>query len=332
MNNTLNNEIIDNLNNKEIFKLYSKKFNLNLFVNYEWYTKCYDNNTWEVIVIKKKNNVIAIMPFFLKKFLGFTIINLPNLHPWLELWINEKNLNVKKYNNILSQIINKLPKYDYLNINIYNLISPMQFHWHNYNVNYYQTCVIDYLYKDKISKILSSTKKQNIKKAITDKVVLRRNYINSEDFYNFHIKTLKRKIFYSHLELSKIFNYIINFNRGFVISAYKKNELVANALFIISNKECILLISNNDEKKCKNALNYIIYKALIISKRIGCKTFNFEGSMTKGVFNSYMAFGSNIKGYYNIKKINSNLLKIAIFFINLLKVPKLSLNQFFFRK
>ena len=54
MNNTLNNEIIDNLNNKEIFKLYSKKFNLNLFVNYEWYTKCYDNNTWEVIVIKKK--------------------------------------------------------------------------------------------------------------------------------------------------------------------------------------------------------------------------------------------------------------------------------------
>ena len=332
MNDTLNNENLDNLNNKEIFKLYSKKFKLNLFVNYEWYTECYNNKTWEVIVIKKKNTIIAIMPFFLKKFLGFTIINLPNLHPWLELWISEKNLNVKKYNNILNQIINELPKYDYLNINIYNLISPMQFYWNNFHVNYYQTCIIDNLCENKISKILSNTKKQNIKKAITEGVVLKKNYINSEDFYNFHLKTLKQDIFYSYSEISKIFNYIINRNKGFIISAYKKNELVANALFIINNQECVLLITNNDEEKCKHALTYVIYKALIISKRIGCKAFNFEGSMKKGVFNSYMAFGSNIKGYYNIKKINSNLLKITIFFINLFKLPKLSLNQFFFRK
>ena len=73
----------------------------------------------------------------------------------------------------------------------------------------------------------------------------------------------------------------------------------------------MLLNSTDPEMKNTGCTQYLIREILLFLKE-KTKSFNFEGSMNKEIFNFYNSFGGNISSYYKIVKSNPSYLRHLI--------------------
>ena len=70
-----------------------------------------------------------------------------------------------------------------------------------------------------------------------------------------------------------------------------------------------LIGGRNDDFKNSGAMSLLFWNALNELKAT-VKSFDFEGSMIKGVENYFRSFGAVQKGFFEITKINSPLLRM----------------------
>ncbi len=295
------------------------KRNLPVFL-YDWWLDavCGDDN-WDVCIVRPDNEIIAFMPYYLKKVMFFKISTLPQLTQFVGPWINYPE-NLKESNRsefekkMMNELINQLPSSDYFDQNFhFSLTNWLPFYWKGFSQTTRYTYVIeDLVHSERVFANFSQGKRQNINKA--SELVEVKYDLGAEGFYQHHKDSLlknKKQISYSFELFKRIYDASYSKECGRSIYAVDKNGIIHSALFVVWTKYSAYYLINSIDPDHKNSESASLLTWEII-KYLSDKTyrFDFEGSMIEGVERSYRQFGTVQKAYFNITKCNSFFYKI----------------------
>jgi hypothetical protein len=299
---------------KEYREFCSKKQNLPVFL-YDWWLDavCGDDN-WDVAIVKPDNDILAFMPYYIKKILSFNISIMPQLTQFLGPWINYPN-DLKETNRaefekkMMGELIEQLPDSDNFEQNFhYSVTNWLPFYWKGFEQTTRYTYVIeDIAHTDSVFSRFHNEKRNKIRKA-QDQIKVKFD-LEPEIFYRHHKNVLSKKntgITYSKELFMRIHDSALKRNSGRTIYAIDDKGNIHSAMFAVWSKySAYYLINSIDPDFNKSESIALITWEMV--KYLSGKTnrFDFEGSMIEPVERSFRQFGTVQKAYFNIKKNRS---------------------------
>lgn len=285
-----------------------------------WMDSVCGEDQWDVLIVEKRGEVVATLPYYLKKKWGFKYITQPQLTQTNGIWI--KYLEVQKYSKkisyekeIMTNIIEQLENLDidyYHQKFHYSVTNWLPFYWKGFSQTTRYTYVIENLSDlDKVFIDFDHAKRKNIKKA--KELVKIKFDLPSEEFYENHRMTLNKqndKIIYSSELFKKIYDASYERKNGKVIYAIDAEKNIHAAIFVVWDSESAYdLISTIDpDFRNSGAASLLVFEIIRYLKDY-VKKFDFEGSMIENVENSFRQFGAVQKPYFDISKTHSKILK-----------------------
>lgn len=325
-------------NNKKKYIEFCQTNNKNISIFHKdwWLDSVCGEHNWDVSLVKEENKLIAAIPYYSIKKYGFKILIQPPFTQKLGIMFfeNESYLSYlkkpKEYKEIVFQLIDQLPKFDYFNQFFFSEIKNwLPFFWKGFNQQtFYSHKILDIKNKE-ILNLFSKGKKKDLKKS-QQKFKVEYNNISAFDFYEHHKASLKEKkqeIFYSYNKFNKLYDGIFLNNSGFILSAVDKetNKIAALLLTVYDKNDSYSLITSiKDEYKAYAPLTLLFYNSILESKKFS-QNYDFEGGMDSNLGDSFRHLGGTPIQYFNIKKNNSFILQLAILFINYFKINKLKI-------
>ena len=283
----------------------------------DWWCEAICPGQWDVVVHRNQNEIIGAFPFYKTKKIGLSCILMPPFTQKMGPWIREDiRTDPQKEKKVLLSLIEQLPRYDYINIQLdYAYQNWLPFYWNNFKQTTKYTYVIENLNNlDTIFDSFSYAKKKNIKRA--ESLVTIKFDLDPKTFYENHLLTLKkqgRKIDYQFKSFKKIYDICKLNDAGRIIYAEDKAGNLHSALFVIWDKTSAYnLISTIDPDFRQSGAATLLVKEIIKYLAPKTKKFDFEGSIDRGISNSFSQFGTTQKSYHRVYKYNSILPKIIL--------------------
>ncbi len=276
---------------------------------------------WDVILVKKGENILASMPYFLQKRSIFNTIYMPPLTQTLGPFVKyEQNINVNKIvsyeNKVFAQIIEQIPKTAFFFQNFhYSVTNWLPFYWAQYKQTSYYTYIVENIKdEDRILKNFSYSKRTEVKKAIKASLELVQG-LDAETFYLHHKQTLAEKNQKATYPKSVLYDIIAKakeLGKGEILGVKNpEGELLCCVLLIWDDKSAYnLATSINNKSREYNASSFMFYEAIKYASKF-VDVFDFEGSMVPSIENSYRQFGTKQVPYFRVTKANNILLKVA---------------------
>jgi lipid II:glycine glycyltransferase (peptidoglycan interpeptide bridge formation enzyme) len=302
--------------NKTIYREYCRtKQNLPVFLYDWWLDAVCGHDNWDVSLVRNDSELIAFMPYYLKKVLFFNISVMPQLTQFLGPWINYPN-DLKLSNRaefekkMMNELIVNLPDCDHFEQNFhFSVKNWLPFYWKGYSQTTRYTYIIEDLTNaDRIFENFSPGKRKNIRKA--EETVEVRYDLSAEEFYSHHKKTLASQgmnISYSEELFKKIYDAAYSQKSGRTIYAADTNGNIHSALFVIWSKYSAydLISSIDQDYKSSESASLLVWEMI---KYLSGKSyrFDFEGSMIESVERSFRQFGTEQKAYFNVSRSNSS--------------------------
>ena len=294
------------------------KYTYSIFQS-RWWLDAVAPNEWDEIVVRKSNDIIARMPYTLRQRYGLLFVEAPaltnHLGPWIAPITGKEYNIISRQNEIQTEIINRLPKFDIFKQSFNPMISNwLPWHWAGYTQTTFYTYVIDDLDDlDRIYSGFTNEKRRDIKKA-SNKVNVCEDMPPAE-FYRLHKLSLSQggsPISYKYEKFMRICRAAISNNSGKILYAIDSDGAVHSGVFFVwdSNSAYFLISFNVPEYRSNGSLSLLIYEAI---KHCSGKTkrFDFDGSMIKGAEHSYRAFGGKQTPYFQISHTPNALLRLA---------------------
>jgi lipid II:glycine glycyltransferase (peptidoglycan interpeptide bridge formation enzyme) len=306
-------------------KFCKEERNLPFFLHDWWLDAVCGPLNWNVCLIEKGNEIYGVLPFYIRKKSGFTLLEMPQLTQHLGPYIKypEGQKYYKKISwekQVLSSLIDQLPKFDYFHHNFhYSITNWLPFYWKGFKSTLKYTYIIEDISKpEKIFNEFSHAKRKQIKKALKNDLKIIKGKISPEEFYHLHQQELHhegKKINYSLSFLKNIYTALTTHGKGDFFVAIDPNNKIHGALLIVwdhlSGYDLISAI--NPQYASSGASSLLIFKVIEFLSKIRIKQFDFEGSMIEGVENSFRQFATTQKSYITVYKINSKLIKLKKF-------------------
>lgn len=302
------------MTDKEYYRLNSES--LPIFHQPFWLDIVAGNN-WDVAVVRKEK-LVASMPFVAKKSNRGTTIIMPPLTQFLGPFFSagESSGYYQKLSDehkILEEFISKLPGFFYFEQRWhYGFQNWLPFYWNGFMQTTKYTYVLNSISDtDRIWKAMKSTARNEIKKGEQELSI--HSDQDAEGLYRFIKSGLKRKeidISYSESLLKSLYKECAKRNCGKLYWARDaQNQTVAGIFVVWDKSTCYYLLGSSAENVNNYGLRLLIWNAILEAGKI-VSTFDFEGSMVKGVEHFFRTFGTEQKGYFEVTKINSSLLKL----------------------
>ena len=311
-----------NITNKERYRDYcDENKHIPLFMQAWWLDAVCINESWDVILGKKNDQIIAIWVYHFVNKLGFKIIIQPQLTQTSGIWIDypkglSKNEIVYFDNEVMKDLINQFQKqrFSYYDQNFHHSITNwLPLYWNGFKqTTRYTYQILDISDPLKCFENFSYAKKKQIKKAQKNITI---NYdLSAESFYEQleqNFKALGQNVYYQKDLFLKLFEVCQKRNQGCIISAHDEQMCFHAALFIVwdDNSTYNLISAINPAFRSSGASSLIVWEALQFSSNKS-KIFDFEGSMNKNIEKSFRQFGTVQVPYFRIIKFNSLYFKI----------------------
>ena len=105
---------------------------LPIFV-YPWYLDAVcKEGEWNACIVEEKNQILAVLPYFIKKKYGFHYITMPHFVKFMGPFF-AKELTLTEQHDVMEKLILQLPKVDAFTQNFYyNIINWLPFYWNDY--------------------------------------------------------------------------------------------------------------------------------------------------------------------------------------------------------
>ena len=284
-----------------------------------WWLDAVCGTNWDVVLVENHGDIIASMPYHMKKKTGFNIITMPkltqNMGPYIKYLDNqkyEKRLAFEK--KVMFQLIDNLPKFDKFSQNFhYNITNWQPFYWKGFQQTTRYTYVISNT--DSLDTIVSAFSKKNKQLFIKGNNEIRiLNNLSMKEFYDICKLTWNRQdiqISYSYDLVESIFKVCKEKKCGQPYFAVdEKNNIHAVSFIISDNNTMYSIFGGGDHTLMKSgAKNIILFHCLKLAVEQGLN-FDFEGSMIENIADYYRAFGAIQKPYSHITKTSSKILQI----------------------
>jgi len=286
-----------------------------------WWLDAICPDSWDVILIERNDKIIASCPYYKTKIKRvFNHIGMPpltqKLGPYIVYDSNIKTENKKigYEHEIYNEIINKLPKCDSLKINFdWKYKNWLPFYWKDFKQTTRYTYILDNISEHNyIFNNYSKSKKQPIQKA---KDIFTFKYdLSKDDFYSYFLDVTHER--HEVIEFSKdlfcrLYDAVYEHKTGRTFYCIDTNNNIHAINMIIWDKECAYYLLARRYKKYNTSGGTefltdetIKYVSQFVNK------FDFEGSMIKGVEESYRHYGTRQYEYYTISKCDNLVLRV----------------------
>jgi len=307
--------------NKEKYRRFCKtEITIPIFSKDWWLDAVCGENNWDVAIIEKGGEIVASMPYMLRKKYYLTICDMPQLTQTLGPWLKTSKAKYAKQlssqKKIMHELIKQLPRFDYFAQNFhYSVANWLPFYWNGFEQTTRYTYVIDELISEKsLWNELLPNIRTDIKKAENRFNLIVNTDINIDTFLNINELTFaaqKKKLPYSRKLVKRIENVCIHNNCRRIFYVQDKDRKIHAAIYIIwdSNSAYYLMGGSDPDLRNSGATSLCIWEAIKFSSTV-VKKFDFEGSMIEPVERFFRAFGAKQMPYLRISKTTSRLLKL----------------------
>ena len=310
------------MDNKEKYKEFAKKEKLPIFMQPYWLDSvCEGDMEWNVMLYEKGGEIWGSFVYVIKKKYGFTLITMPKLTQFLGPYIKYpkgqkyyKKLSWEK--EIMNYFIDNLPKFDYFNMNFhYSITNWLPFYWRGFKQTTRYTYVIE---KNIDLEILSKNFETDIRRRRRRKAYnMGIKVYENEDikkFYELNKMTFIRqdkKIPYSFEFIKNLYESCKKNSTCKMFFAKNKDGVVIAGNFLIYDENTVYYLIGGIEPNYKDlgGMDVVLYESIKFALESG-RNFDFEGSMIDSIEKYFRSFGAIQKPYFNIFKVNSNILKI----------------------
>ena len=304
--------ILKVINDLDLFCVKAES-HIGVFASKKW-LQVYGNEITIIGIYKDEHQLIGGFYFMKTKKWGFNFLKLPPYTPHCALFFESESSNASSQSNFSKEVIQEVCKYisdQKSALSILALpctIKDLQhFIWANYKV------IPNYTYQIKLSKSIDDIKsnfdskhRNAINKSIKDGAEVSYNVLPKQSVYDF---------FYTNLvqaganvyekELKNIIHNFSDVSNSFTMSASVNGKIAGMVLCIFDKNNCYYLLGGVDKNSgVQGVNNLLVLSSIEKAKELGCSTFDFEGSMLKGVEKFFRGFGPELVPYYTVNKAN----------------------------
>jgi len=283
-----------------------------------WMDAVCGEDNWNVILVEDNGQIIASMPYYIKKKYGLRFITQPPLTQTNGLWIKypDDQRSSKRHfyeKEIMNKIIDKLEN---LNVDLYSqnfhysFTNWQPFYWRGFQQTTRYTFVIEDLSSlDTIFSQFSKVVRKNIRKTAKQANIY--NSDNIEKFYTLNEQVFKRqglKVPYS-LDFLKRLDRACSQNkaRQMFFGEDKERNIHSIVYIVWDETSAYLLMSGIDPKyRDSDFKTLLVWEAIQFASKV-TKRFDFEGSMIENVADYFAKFGAIKKPYFQITKMSRRM-------------------------
>lgn len=287
-----------------------------------WLDAVAGEENWNVVLVEKGGQIRASMPYVIKPKLHYKIMTMPvltqTLGPYIKYPHGQKYVQRISYEKeVCNALLQQLPDCAYFIQNFhYSITNWLPFYWANYKQTTRYTYVIENLTDlDGIYKNFRSNIKTDIRKAQKKITVLKKNDALTS-LYEMVSMTFERQGKqppYTYEQLQRLDQACADHNCRAIFVAEDENGQIHSAIYVIWDAQSAyyLIGGGNPKLRSSGANSLLIWEAIhYVSNKT--KRFDFEGSMHEPIERFFRAFGAVQKPYYQISKVNSKLLRLAL--------------------
>lgn len=307
-------------NREKYIEFYNQHPDICIFSSPWWLDSVAGKENWDVVLVQDKGeNIIASFPYVVSygKLHGKNL-TMPQLTQKLGPYMvygSNKMSEMKRIafeHKVYNQIINMLPRFNWFSISFEQSYKNwLPFYW----AGFQQTSRYSYRLSnlkdiDGIFAGFDKAKRQKVKRGIENFTLC--YDLSLDDFYNYLEKVIVsrgEKVSYSKEVLSLIYNEVYEHNAGRVLYCKDKitGEIGAIQLLVYDSTVCYCLVGIRDKKfNSLGSTEFLFYECIKYASNF-VDIFDFEGSMIKGVEESYRTYGAHQTEYYSITKENSKI-------------------------
>jgi hypothetical protein len=286
-----------------------------------WWLDAVCPNQWDVILIERNKEIIASFPYYKTKIKKiFTHVGMPpltqKLGPYIVYDTNKASENKKigYEHEIYNAIIDKLPKCDSFKVNFdWKYKNWLPFYWRGFRQTTRYTYILnDISDHDCLIKNYSKSKKYPIQKA--REIFNMKTDLSKEQYYSYFLNVInqRQKIIEFPKDLFyRLYDAIYEHNSGKSFYCIDAENNIHAINMIVWDRECAYYLSAmRDKKNNTSGGTEFLVDATIKYVSHFVKRFDFEGSMIKGVEESYRHYGTRQTEYYSISKYNNPFLRV----------------------
>lgn len=285
-----------------------------------WWLDAVCGDEWDVCLIEKNGEVVASLPFHVRKRWGLTLLTSPPETPALGPWLRA---STAKYSNrlawekeLMTELIAQLPRYHLFQQNWHHSISNwLPFYWQGFR----QTTLYTYRLPD-LSNIdaiwggLRENIRRDIRKARDRYKLEVRSDLSFDDYLALNQMTYSRQsmrpphteAFMRRLDRACLDNKA----RQILIAVDEHGQHHAGVYVVWDENSAYYLMGGADPKlRGSGATSLCMWEAIKLASTL-TQSFDFEGSMLEPIERFFRAFGAVQTPYFSISKVPSRLLRI----------------------
>ena len=294
-----------------------------LFSRPWWLDAVCDEGQWDVALVKRGGEILASMPYYRRRKLGFDLLGQPMLTPTLGPFIRypanqqklERKLAFEK--DVLDALIEKLPPFDQFQQNFHrSLTNWLPFYWAGFEQTTRYTYVLpDLTDVERVWKGLKGSVRSDVRKAQKQLQVVQGAPLR--DFYALTEKTFARQ----GVSTPYSFEFIQGLDRACqihgnreIFSAVDENGVNHAAIYLVWDQHhAYYLMGGADaELRKSGAKSFLLWEAIQFASTRSA-AFDFEGSMIQPIERLFRGFGAQQMPYFSISKTPSKALQARNF-------------------
>lgn len=292
-----------------------------------WLDAAAGTNNWDVVIVEKDGEIVAALPFVIKKTLGMTLLTQPSLTqtlgPWLKPTPTMKYTKLYSWQKELMQsLIDQLPPFShYVQQWHYSYTNWLPFYWKGFTQTTRYTFVIDDLSNlEEVYSGFSRSKRYEIRKA--EKTIRVQYDLSAREFYDNHRASLAlqgREISYPFSLFRSLYDAAYSNHAGRTIAGYDEDGNLHAALFIVWDAQSAYgLVSTIDPRFRGSGAPSLLTREMLRHVAPYTAKFDFEGSMAEELAKSYRQFNTLKLPYFRVSKTPSKTYATAKFIRSIL--------------
>lgn len=296
-----------------------------LFSKDWWLDAVCGKDNWDVALVFQNDRLVGALPYYVIQRYGFRFIKKPLLTPHLFPYIRmdkQKNCirQIKFQQKIFKQLIKNIPHFHYFDLHLhYDIKNWLPFYWAGFD----QTTKYSFLIEDlsdinKIWESMDKSARKNIRSAKK-----RLNVIEKYDmdlFFEINKQTYQKQGInppYSKELLDRIVKFGLYHNAIKVLFAFDSDNRIHSVMMGGYDQHSLYMLAGSSDIQLRSSgAEYLLYWEMIRFASSMNLRFDFEGSMMENIEIRNRSFGAKQTQFFQIKKVNSRLLRFYHFLLN----------------
>jgi len=284
----------------------------------DWWLDCVCGESgWDVLLCSKNEEIEAAIPYYVP---CRGIISMPLFTQTMGIWFNpvfedkQYSRNLFRKQAICEEIIMRLPAHDYFLQNFhYSFTDWLPFYWQGFRQTTRYTYVLPDIGKpNELWNKLSENVSRNIQKAKNKfQLTVQRN-VPTDLFLEINAQTYQRQGMkpYHPDMLKKLIDLSRSRNQGDIWGASDEANHLHAAVFVVWQENCAYLIASGSNEAFRKTGGQALTIWTAINDLSGqVRSFDFEGSMIRGIERIYREFGAQQMPFFVIEKGKMDLWK-----------------------